>query len=224
MPRTITLNTAAGGSAGGGSAVNVPAEIIAHNNKNGVENLIRRYVFSNAQDPNQRDILIDDNIDFNLVSGYKVRIRNVSTDSNSDLAWHMPGGGTHYWYNSYRRHATVTSTSSNSTNGFPWTGGSNIVTTYNSSYHNTVLAEIYLDSRENKYISWFTRVTPGGEQPAYGTEGCHTGYTQNAWTSINFRPYSASNLKAPTDHGPMTVEVYKINRVTTPLNDGGIST
>lgn len=223
MPRTISLNSATGGSSGA-STVDVPAEIIAHNNKNGVENLIRRYVFSNAQDPNQQDILIDDNIDFDLVSGYKVRIRNVATDSSSDLAWHMPGGGTHYWYNSYRHHTTVTSASSNSNSGFPWTGGNNVVAAYNSGYHNTVLAEIYLDSRENNYVSWFTRVTTGGEQPSLGCETSSTGYTQNAWTSINFRPFSASNLKAPSDHGPMTVEVYKINRVTTPLNDGGIST
>jgi len=223
MPRKISLNSATGGSAGD-STVNVPAEIIAHNDKNGVENLIRRYVFSNPQDPSQQDILIDDNIDFNLVSGYKVRIRNVSTNSNSDLAWYMPGGGTHYYYNSYRIHTTVTSTSSNTNSGFPWTGQSTIVTTYNSSYHNTVLAEIYLDSRENKYVSWFTRATPGGEQPSYGNEASSTGYTQNAWTSINLRALSATQLKAPSDHGPMTVEVYKIKRVTTPLNDGGIST
>ena len=223
MPRIISLNSATGGSTGG-TTVDVPAEIVAHNEKNGVENLIRRYVFTNPQDPDALDILIDDNIDFNTVAGYKVRIRNGQSTSNSDVAWHMPGGGTHYWYNSYRYSSSATSGSSNSNNGFPWTGGSNVISSYNNSYHNTMLAEIYLDSVENKYISWFTRITSAGEQPSYGQEGGHTGYTQNAWTSINLRPYSTSNWKAPSDHGNMTVEVWKIKRVVTPLNDGGMST
>ena len=225
MPRIITLNSATGGSAGGGGVtVDVPAEIIAHNDKNGVENLIRRYVFTSAADPQQTDILIDDNINFTETAGYKVRIRNPGAGSSTDFAWHMPGGGQHYWYNRYQRSGSATTSSSNSTNGLPWNGGSNTLDAYNNGRWGTATAEIYLDAVENKYVSWFHEITPAGQSAAFGAEGGSTGYTQNAWTSINIRPYGTQNWMAPNGYGNMIFEVYKIKRVITPLNDGGIST
>ena len=223
MPRIISLNSATGGSAGA-ATVDVPAEIIAHNDKNGVENLIRRYVFSGSSTPNLSDILIDDNINFTDTAGYKVRIKNPSFNSASDLAWHMPGGGQHYWYNRYQRSGSGTTSSSNSSNGLPWNGGSNVVDAYTNARWGTVTAEIYLDAVENKYVSWFHEVTPAGQNPAFGAEGGSTGYTQNVWTSINIRAYGTDNWRAPNGYGNMIFEVYKIKRVITPLNDGGIST
>ena len=223
MPRIISLNSATGGSVGE-ATVDVPAEIIAHNDKNGVENLIRRYVFTSASTPNLSDILVDDNINFTETAGYKIRIRNPGFNSDSDLAWHMPGGGSHYWYNRHQRGNSATTSQSNSNNGIPWNGGSTVVSNYTQGRWATVTAEVYLDAVNNKYISWFHEVTSSGNVPSMGAEGGSTGFTNNAWTSINIRAYGLDNWRAPNGHGNMIFEVYKIKRVITPLNDGGIST